>query len=330
MTVTPMGQVETQRIDDVAGVMFDIDGCLVLSEKPGGEGGTALSGAADAISLLRESSIPFVVFTNGSSRTPAHISSELALAGIEVPADRILTPSVVAARVVRERHPGGRVLAFGGPGVVDPLRDAGADVADVDEAMREGPRGIDAVVIGWDTEFGRVKIQAATEALRDGAALYCTSDAPAFASRGRVNVGVSGFIAVGLQHVSGTPYELVGKPSPDAMAQVAGVLGVAQTRILVVGDDLTMECAMANAAGAMSALVTTGMSTRADAEAAVAGAPAMAPTWVIDSMFDFAELVAPVVSGAVGSSAVVAGETASCEVGSAHRGSGETESPRGR
>lgn len=290
MSVTLCASPTPPAIDDVGGVMFDIDGCLMLSDKPGGEDGAALPGARDAIEAMRDSGLPFLAFTNGSSRRPAAIAEELRSAGIDIEPDQVMTPAVVAARVVADAHPGRRVLAFGGDGVLSPLRDAGVTVIDVDDAIAHGPGEVAAVVIGWDTEFGRAKIQAAAEALRSGAALYCTSSAPAFASRGRMNVGVAGFIAAGLEHVSGAASVLVGKPSPAAMDQVARALDLPCDRILVIGDDLTLECSMARRHGAASALVTTGMASRADADKADSS---IAPHWVVDSMYDFAELISP-------------------------------------
>lgn len=270
-----------------AGVMLDIDGCLVLSDRPGGEGGRALPGAAELVGALRGSGLPFVVFTNGSARSPRTIGEELRSLGIDVSDDQILTPAVVAASVLSRRHPGRTVMAFG-EGVTGVLASAGIELVDLDDAIRTGPRDVAAVVVGWDTEFGSAKIRIAAEALRAGAALYCTSDAPAFASPGRLNVGVSGFIAAGLQHVSGIRYELLGKPAATAMAEISQRLGVAAADVLVVGDDLHLECRMARSHGAQTALVTTGMTDRATAESAP---PAERPHWIIDSLYDLATLL---------------------------------------
>ncbi|HWI32407.1 MAG TPA: HAD-IIA family hydrolase [Microbacterium sp.] len=280
-------------MEQIKGIMFDVDGCLVLSDKPSGESGTALPGAAELLRELRAAEIPIVVFTNGSSRTPTAIADELRRVGLDVRDDEVLTPAIVAAQVLRDRHPGGRVLAFGGTGVTGPLLAAGIDVMDVESAISRKAEDVAAVVVGWDTEFGRAKIQAAAEALHGGAALYCTSDAPAFASRGRLNVGVSGFIAVGLQHVTGVPYELVGKPADAAMTEIARRLSAEPDEILIVGDDLTLECSMARRHGALAILITTGMTSRAQAEAADGEA---SPHHIVDSMFDLSTVLAPLLN----------------------------------
>src|SRR5699024_1506275 len=113
-------------------------------------------------------------------------------------------------------------LAFGGDGVQRPMQDQGVNVLDPADYYTTGlDQHIAAVVIGWDTEFGHKKIQLAAEALQDGAKLYCTSVATHFAAEHRMNVGVSGFITMGLAHVAGVDFELVGKPSASAIDAIS-------------------------------------------------------------------------------------------------------------
>jgi len=273
------------RLSGVRGVMFDIDGCLILSDSSSGHVGTTLPGAAEAIAFVRDLGLPLVVFTNGSMQTPAAIAASLRGLGLEVADEEVLTPAVVAAELAIERHPGAPVLVFGGPGIADVFRERGVPMLDHDVALRDGPVATPLVVVGWDVDFGRDKLLVAAEAVAAGAHLLVTSDAPSFASSHRMNVGVAGFIAAGLRHVTGRDYEIAGKPSASAMATIARVLGVAPDRVLVVGDDLSLETAMAARAGASSVLVTTGTSTREEARDAD---PARRPDAVVDSL---AELV---------------------------------------
>jgi ribonucleotide monophosphatase NagD (HAD superfamily) len=112
MTVRPavMDAALKTRIAEVEGVIFDVDGCLVLSDKPGGDGGLALPGAREAISWLRESGRRVVLFTNASSKTPHFISAGLSAMGLDVAPDDVLTPSVVAAELLSARYPGQPVM----------------------------------------------------------------------------------------------------------------------------------------------------------------------------------------------------------------------------
>ncbi|MGY5014916.1 HAD-IIA family hydrolase [Streptomyces sp. 900105755] len=277
------------RLAEVRGVMFDIDGCLVLSDGPSGHGGRVLSGAREVIDLVRATGRSMAVFTNGSMQTTGRIAETLRSLGLDVRDEEVLTPAVVAAETIRTRHPGQPVLVFGGPGVQGEFRQRGIPMVDLDRAIAGEPTGAAAVVIGWDTGFGRDKLQVAAEAVLAGATIYCTSDAPSFASAHRLNVGVSGFIASGLSHVTGRPYRVLGKPSREALDLLAGRLRVRPEQMLIIGDDLDLECAMARSAGALGFLVTTGTSSAADAAAA---SPDRRPDFVADGLTEVLDLLA--------------------------------------
>jgi HAD superfamily hydrolase (TIGR01450 family) len=249
-----------ERLAEAEGVVFDIDGCLVLGDKPGGHGGQALPGAVEAFKKVRASGRRIVVFTNGSSQVPADIATGLVDLGFPVVEQDVLTPSVIAAEVALERFGSSPVLAFGGSGLHDVLEAGGVVLAD-----EEHPLDAAAVIIGWDVAFTRDRLQSAAEAIWNGAPLLVTSDARRFASATKPMAGVGGFIAQGLAYVTGCTYEVLGKPSKAAMDVAIRTLGVDAEHTLVAGDDLTLEVAMARRAGALGVLVTTGIHGLADA-----------------------------------------------------------------
>lgn len=278
-----------ERLIDIDGLMFDVDGCLVLSNGPSGQDGYVLPGASEAVDQARASGRSICVFTNGTAQNPRAIAHHLRELGLAIEDDEVLTPAAVAAEVMADRYPGETILVFGGDGMLHDFARRGVAVVDLESALEAGTVSSPAVVIGWDTEFGRSKLQLAAAAVLAGAKIYCTSDAPMFASSNKLNVGVSGFIAAGLSHVTGQPYEVVGKPSESAMKLIARTLESAPERVLVVGDDIELEAAMARASGALGALVLTGTTT---AEALTHANERNRPDFVVDSMTDLVELFA--------------------------------------
>ena len=273
-----------RRLAEIEGVVLDIDGCLVLSTLPGGHGGAPLPGAREVIDTVRATGRSLVVFTNASSQVPHAVAASLASMGFDLTEQDVLTPSVVAAEVIRQRFGDGPVLAYGGPGLLDVLTDAGITL--VDHAR---PEDAVAVIVGWDPEFDRDKIQSAAEAIWNGAPLLVTSDARQFASPGRPTAGVGGFIASGLRYITGCDYEVVGKPSRAAMTIAARRLGARPDRVLVAGDDLTLEVSMARRAGGVGVLVTTGTHKRDDVASLD---EADAPHLVVDRLEQLAERIA--------------------------------------
>lgn len=285
MSVPVLTRELEARLAGVRGVVFDVDGCLALFGASH-DGGTALPGAAAAIERARTDGRGVVAFTNASNNVPSVIAGRLRELGIPLADDDVLTPAVVAAEVVAQRYADRPVLAFGGPGLLDVLRGR-REIRLADPADPADPVAVAAVVIGWDTAFGRDRMQLAAEALWDGADLLVTSDAPSFAARGRPVAGVSGFIAHGLSHITGAAIEIVGKPSATAMGVIGRWLDVEPDRLLVVGDDLSLEVRMARDARAIAVLTTTG--THDASDAAAAAAPDR-PDLVVDGLPDLIRL----------------------------------------
>jgi HAD superfamily hydrolase (TIGR01450 family) len=274
-----------QSLANTHGVMFDIDGCLVISDGPAGQDGRILDGAAEAIEYMKSSGRKYCVYTNGTAQKPSDIAAHLRELGINVPDELVLTPAVVAAEVIKDKYGDKPVMMFGGEGMLHDFVKRGVNLVDIDAAIKGSKPEVSAVVIGWDTDFGKPKIQVAAEAILAGADLYCTSFSPAFASKDRLNVGVSGFITAGLLFVTETTeFEVLGKPSQHSMNIISRILDTPIPEILVIGDDLYLEASMARKAGAVAGLVTTGTSSAADADKC---APELKPHLVVDSMLEF-------------------------------------------
>ena len=277
-----------KRLAHTNGVMFDIDGCLVISDGPAGQDGRILEGAAEAIEYMKSSGRKYCVYTNGTAQKPSDIAHHLRELGINVPDELVLTPAVVAAEVIKDTYGDKPIMLFGGEGMTHDFIKRGVNLVDIDAAIRGSKPEVAAVVVGWDTEFGKNKIQIAAEAILAGADLYCTSFSPAFASKDRLNVGVSGFITAGLLFVTQTEkFEVLGKPSQHSMNIISRILDTPIPEILVIGDDIYLESSMARAAGAFAGLVLTGTSKQKDVDAASAET---APELVINSMTEFVDL----------------------------------------
>ena len=276
-----------QSLANTNGVMFDIDGCLVISDGPAGQDGRILDGAAEAIEYMKSSGRKYCVYTNGTAQKPSDIAAHLRELGINVPDELVLTPAVVAAEVIKDMYGDKPIMMFGGEGMLHDFVKRGVNLVDIDAAIKGSKPEVAAVVIGWDTDFGKAKIQVAAEAILAGAELYCTSFSPAFASKDRLNVGVSGFITAGLLFVTETTeFEVLGKPSQHSMNIISRILDTPIPEILVIGDDLYLEASMARKAGAVAGLVTTGTSSAADADKC---APELKPHLVVDSMLEFVD-----------------------------------------
>jgi HAD superfamily hydrolase (TIGR01450 family) len=230
-----------------------MDGTLVLGDRAN-HGLAPLPGAAGLLRWMRDRELPYLVFTNGTNRAPAHFARVLRDAGLDVPDEQMMTPASSAA-LMFARHGYTRVMVLGGEGLAAPLREAGITV--VRPADGAGP--VDAVFAGWFPEFTMPALEAAVHAVWDGAALYSASQTPFFAVAGGRALGTSRAMSAMIRSLTGCRLTVTGKPSRDALRAAAARLGVPATSVAVVGDDPLLEVPMARRGKALAIAVDTGL-----------------------------------------------------------------------
>ncbi len=237
------------------GVIFDLDGCLV-------KGQNAIPGAAKAVARLRESSLAVRFFTNDSSKTPAETARHLARAGISADPGEVLTSAIVAARYASREHPGGRVLAVGGPALRAALEEVGLRLVDDESA--------EVLVVGRDLELNYRKLEVACRAVWGGAAFLATNrDRRVPVADGFVP-GTGAIVSAIAWATSRRP-KVMGKPSALAGRLAIESVGRDPGEVVVVGDGLGQDIRMGKAVGARTVLVLSGTSSREDADRAPAG-----------------------------------------------------------
>jgi 4-nitrophenyl phosphatase len=247
----PLGPIE--------GFMFDLDGTLILSNRSLG-GYRALPGAVEVLQELRERRVPFVVLTNGSAYPAAEQGPKLRALGLPISDEILLTPSTVAADLMRRRGVK-RALILGTRGVGHALEEAGIEIVFTGEDRADD---VQAVYIGWHPDCGMKDIETACKAIWNGAELYVASDVPFFATSEGKAMGYSHAIAAAVRKVTRAPMILTGKPSLHALKLVSRKLNIPTSRVGVVGDDPVVEMIMARRGKAIGFGVTTGFTKHED------------------------------------------------------------------
>ena len=265
--VTDVAGHARERLRNAGGFIFDMDGTLALGDRVN-HGLRPLPGAISMLDWARSRGLPYVVFTNGTNRTPAHFARVLRDAGLDVPDDRMMTPASSAV-VMFARRGFKRVLVLGVSGLIEPLLEAGIEVVPPAEAASgtvsgggTGPGSapaVDAVFVGWFREFTMDHLEAACQAVWAGAELYSASETPFFASADGRALGTSRAISAMIRSITGCPLTITGKPSLDALRAAATRLGVPARHLVVVGDDPLLEVPMAHRGGALAVAVDTGL-----------------------------------------------------------------------
>ena len=245
------------RPPPIKGLMFDVDGTLLLSDRSLGAY-QVLPGAIEALTALRERDFPFVLLTNGSNYPPPEQAAKLRKSGLPIVDAQMITPSSVAAHYLSRRSVR-RVLVLGTRGVGHALEEAGIETVYTGESAATE---VEAVYVGWHPECGMRDIEAAAQAIWNGAKLFSASDVPFFATRQGRTIGYSFAIVGAIRRLTRAPVRVMGKPSLHALRFVARRLGTAMPHVGVVGDDPIVEGVMARRGGATALAVTTGTTSR--------------------------------------------------------------------
>lgn len=225
-----------------------------------------------AVESLSAAGIPIQFATNNASRPPRQVADHLRRLGLDITDDSVATSSQAAAWVLaRHLDPGAAVLAIGGEGVADALREAGfIPVRSADDHPA-------AVVQGYGPDVSAADLAQAAYAVQRGALWMATNTDHTLPTADGYAPGNGALVLAVGAAVGRGPDLIAGKPDEPLYLMCAERLGVAPNRVLAIGDRLETDIEGAHQAGMDSLLVLTGVHGVSDAVAAPLQAR---PTWV--------------------------------------------------
>jgi 4-nitrophenyl phosphatase len=228
------------------GVILDLDGTIK-------RGGQPIPGAVDAVRALLGSGIMVCYLTNNSTRSTK--GSLTGLTDMGFPEAPLISSSLAASILIRERLGSARCLVVGEEGLIEELRAGGHDPIMAGK-MAKGP--FDALVAGLDRSFDYGKLNEALSALRGGALFIATNRDPTLPVEGGTVLPGAGSIISAIMTASGLTPLVAGKPEPFSTGLAVRGMGCLPRDVLVVGDRPETDALAAKRAGCMAALVRTG------------------------------------------------------------------------
>lgn len=235
----------------VKALIIDMDGVLWSASQPLGN----LPALFDRIHQL---GLRTVFATNNSTRTVDQYVERLNQFGIHAQSDQIVTSSMATAHLMKKTFPdGGPVFIVGETGLVETLKSRG---------FYQQDENVLAVVVGMDTTATYAKLSQATLLIHAGAHFYATNTDSTFPTPQGPAMGAGGLIAA-IETSSGVTPIIAGKPHTPMMNLILEKLDLAPAKILAVGDRLNTDIQAGQNIGCKTALVLTGISSRAEAEA---------------------------------------------------------------
>ncbi len=250
-------------------LLVDLDGVVYRGLDP-------VPGVAAVLAARVAAGDAVIYVTNNSMHYRADYVSRLAALGAPVTPDGVVSsPRATALYLSTQAPEVRRVLTVGAAGLDRELRDVGLDVVSAGHvAERMAKEGLDgwaaaghpdAVVAGLDPQMTYLRVAAAADCIRAGARFIATNRDPVYPLERGLRPG-SGSIVAAIEVASGVTPMVIGKPEPLLMETAARAGGVEPATAVVIGDGLGTDIAAANAVGARSILILTGVSSRADAE----------------------------------------------------------------
>lgn len=264
-----------------AAILFDAYGVLINASG-------VIPHAVDAIAALVRDKQPFLVVTNDASRSPERGAQRYQRLGLDITPEQVLgSGQLIGPTLVEHGLERGRVVVLGTGDSSQFARNVGATVV---APSREAPA--DALVIADEGGFDTLAtmdavldmIVAACERGRPPVMLLANPDIVYPAGGGRFGFTAGSLAAMldGALHVvlgdDAPTFEVLGKPSPRHFEEALRRIGTRDA--VMLGDTLHTDIAGAEAVGIDSAIMLTGVTTRAKATAA----PMHRPTYVLDDL----------------------------------------------
>jgi len=264
-------------------LLVDLDGVVYRGE-------TAVPGMAALLAARQATGDTVIYVTNNSRWHRDEYQARLESMGVPVRHDRIVTAARATALVLTEDGARPLTMVFGGPGLARELREVGLrTVSPTERGLAAGPQ---ALAVGVDFSLTYRRLSTAAEAVRRGARFVATNRDPIYPSVDALWAGAGSMVAAVATAAGRGPDVVVGKPEPRLFQTAAESVGEAPERAVIIGDSLYSDIAAANAIGARSVLMLTGVTSRAQAELAAGSRAAAVPTAIAADAEELATVLA--------------------------------------
>ena len=248
-------------------VLLDLDGCVWVSDQ-------LTPGAREALAELRAGGRTLCFVTNDAAHAPEDYVRKLWSLGLQASLEEVMTVGAaiqfLLATAGGNGSAQGRRSAFviGSPAIHRHVADAGVRILNGSEHASHA----EMVIVAAHEDLSYAELRVATQALLGGAELIAAGQDATYPTAEGPAPG-TGMLVAGLQHATGCAVRNAGKPDPLIFRAALDRLGPG--RAVMVGDRLDSDLAGAAAAGLDGAIVLTGGTSRAEAEAAADPAPVL-------------------------------------------------------
>jgi HAD superfamily hydrolase (TIGR01450 family) len=240
-------------------VLLDLDGCVWVGDQP-------TPRAVEALEALRAAGKGIAFVTNDARYGGEEFVRKLWRLGLRASLEEVVTVGGALQHVLNEHHHGASAFVIGAPAVHRHVTDAGLRIVNGSDFASRA----DVVVAAGHEDLRFAELKTGTQALLRGAAFLGAGRDATYPMPDGLYPGTGALLGF-LEAATGRTAQTVGKPEAQIFATALDRLGGGSA--LVVGDRLGADLAGAAAAGLDGAIVLSGATAAAEAEAATDPAP---------------------------------------------------------
>jgi HAD superfamily hydrolase (TIGR01457 family) len=258
------------HVNQYEGYLFDLDGTIYLGEE-------LIPGADETVAKLRGRGARVQFLSNKPIARRDSYATKLSKLGIDCAPGDVVNSPLASARYLAAEHAGKRVMVMGEAPLQQELLDAGVELTEI-------PEETEIVLVSWDREICWAQMDAAHQALRQGAEFFATNPDTVCPLEGGKTVPDCGAMIAYLEASTGRALDvMIGKPSPIITQMALAEIGLEAAQCLMIGDRLGTDIMMGETAGLDTALVLTGVTDREELQDSPVN-----PTWVLESVAEIA------------------------------------------
>lgn len=250
--LTPEIRKKLSRIRHIA---LDMDGTIYM-------GSNLFPYTPGFLSDMEKAGVGYSFLTNNPTKSVADYLLKLEKMGINAGEDNMYTTSLAAIDYIKEKYPDARRLyMLGTPSMASQFEKAGF------ESCADDPDDVpDVLVVAFDTTLTYPRLCRAAWWASRGIPYVATNPDKVCPTDQRTVLVDCGSLQRCIEHATGRKPDIVlGKPDPTMLDGIMHRHGLKPEEIIMTGDRIYTDTAMAHNAGAVGVLVLSGETTIATA-----------------------------------------------------------------
>lgn len=246
-----LSREQRERLRKIRHLALDMDGTIYLGDK-------LFPFTPGFLEDMDKAGIGYSFLTNNPTRSVADYLRKLERMGIQAGEENMYTTSLAAIDYIRDRYPEARRLfLLGTPSMVSQFEKAGF------EACTDDPDDVpDVLVVAFDTTLVYPRLCRAAWWAAQGLPYVATNPDKVCPTNERTILVDCGSLQRCIEHATGRRPDIVlGKPDPTMLDGIRRRHGLKAEEIVMAGDRIYTDTAMAHNAGAVGVLVLSGETT---------------------------------------------------------------------